>query len=205
VRVRGCVCARALLICMRVLRRVRVPMGDNRKCVCAFVRACVRVRVRVCVGVCAGGLEPGRDRSRRAPAADHWVRRGPRAAPRGGGCRQRRAQGAVPRRARGRARQDGRRQAHPRRGGGRSQLRQGRRRAVGVGTCASVAPQEHRAPVGPAKIAGLARRRCCRRNPGRWEKPVRVWFLQACLLSPRARTRTVIHNKFLIDVFVLLL
>ena len=182
-------------------------------CVCrwviiesAFVRLCVRVYVCACacVSVCAQAQvdsSPGET----GPAADHWVRRGPRAAPRGGGRRQRRAQGAVPRRARGRARQDGRRQAHPRRGGGRSQLRQGRRRAVGVGTCASVAPQEHRAPVGPAKIAGLARRRCCRRNPGRWEKPVRVWFLQACLLSPRARTRTVIHNKFLIDVFVLLL
>ena len=189
-------CARALF------EVVACRLVSVRACVRVCERVCVCARARVCVCVRAGGLEPGRDRCRRAPAAVHCVRRGHRAGPRGGGRRQRRAEGALPGRAHGRARQDGRRQAHRRRGGLHPQQGQGRRRAVAVATRAYVAPQERRAPVGRAKTAGLARRHCCRRDLGRREKPVRASFLQACLLS---RTHTVIHNKFFIDVFVLLL
>jgi hypothetical protein len=93
-KVRVRVCARAPDSCGCVCLLVRIDLT-----VFAFVRACVCVCARVCLCVYAGGLEPGRDRS---PAADHWVRRGYRAAPRGGGRRQRREEGAVPGRAWGR-------------------------------------------------------------------------------------------------------
>ena len=115
-------CARAPDSCGCVCLLVRIDLT-----VFAFVRACVCVCARVCLCVYAGGLEPGRDRS---PAADHWVRRGHRAASRGGGRRQRREKEPFP--------------AVP--GDAARSSPAGQLQPAGVGTCAS--------PVGLSIIGG---------------------------------------------------